>query len=94
MGRVHDLAMSSPIGLPRFAPAAKVRSGNSIQQAIAMIYSRHHYCLNNRLSVFKAEKSFNAPNIMEMVNVLQYARDPGLGIRLPALVGRVSLLQS
>ena len=40
---------------------AKVRSSNTIQQAIAIVYSRHHYCLNNRLSLFKAKKSLMRP---------------------------------
>ena len=37
-----------------------------------IVYSRHHYCLNNRLSIFKAKKSFNAPNIMQMVQTQDY----------------------
>ena len=61
---VHVLAMSTPIGLHPLE-LAKVRSGNTIQSAI--VYSRHHYCLNNQLSIFKAKKSFIAPNIMQMV---------------------------
>ena len=45
---------------------AKVRSGNTIQWAIAIIYSRFRYCLNNRLFL-SIKKSFNPPNIMQMV---------------------------
>ena len=37
-----------------------------------IVYSRHHYRLNNRLSIFKAKKSFNAPNIMQMVQTQDY----------------------
>ena len=37
-----------------------------------VVYSRHHYRLNNRLSIFKAKKSFNAPNIMQMVQTQDY----------------------
>ena len=46
---------------------ARVRSGNTTQLSITIVYSRHHYCLNNRLSIFKGKISFNAPNIMQMV---------------------------
>ena len=31
---------------------AKVRSGNTIQWAVAIIYYRYRYCLNNRLFSF------------------------------------------
>ena len=46
---------------------AKVRSGNTIQWAIAIIYSGFRYCLNNRLFL-SIKKSFYPPNIMQMVN--------------------------
>ena len=45
---------------------AKVRSGNTIQWAIAIIYSGFRYCLNNRLFL-SIKKSFYPPNIMQMV---------------------------